>query len=196
MPNNIRMLQFEEIFVTYCTKSYQDDNPWWHRWKYHQNDGIYASDYFHYSEITIIIQRFSLWYYSNDTSVPWRNIIFIQQPNKSVNGPCYSLLVWGIHSWRANSSHDGPLMRTYVRSLDDLARNVWSFTSLQKDVQIYCGIEIAINDGIRKNRPHFGWEPRLHPSEWWETSIPVLTLNPNPKCYGQLQAPIFITIST
>ena len=162
MPNNIRMLQFEEIFVTDSTKSYQDDNPWWHRWNYNQNDGIYASDYFHYSEITIIIQRFSLWYYSNDTSVPWRlkspaKRIFIQQPNKNFNGPCYSLLVWGIHSWRANTSHNGPLMRTYVRSLDDLAHNVWSFTSLQKDAQIYSGIEIATNDGIRKNRPHFEW---------------------------------------
>ena len=94
MPNNIRMLQFEEIFVTDYTKRYQDDNPWWRRWKYHQNDGIYASDYFHYSEITIIIQRFSLWYYSNDTTVPWRVKstairIFVQQPNKNVNGPCY-----------------------------------------------------------------------------------------------------------
>ena len=103
--------------------------PWWHIWKYHQNDGIYASDYFHYSEITISIQRFSLWYYSNDTSVPWRLEspairLFVQQPNKNVNGPCYWLLVWGIHSWRVNSSHNGPLMRTYVRSLDDLARCV------------------------------------------------------------------------
>ena len=42
-----------------------------------------------------------------------------------VNGPCYWPLVWGIHSWRVNSSHNGPLIRTYVRSLDGLARNVW-----------------------------------------------------------------------
>ena len=79
--------QFEEIFVTDCTKSYQNDNPLWNRRKFNQNDGIYASDYFNYSEITTIIQRFSLWYYSDVTSVPWHLKspaigIFVQQPNK------------------------------------------------------------------------------------------------------------------
>ena len=64
---------------------------------------------------------------------------------------------------------------------DDFARNVWLFTRLQKDAQIYHGIEIVINDGIKNIRPLFGWEQRLHLSELWEhpseSSLSILILN-------------------
>ena len=41
------------------SESCQNDNPWcWHWRKFHQNDGIYISNYFNLSEITIIIQLY------------------------------------------------------------------------------------------------------------------------------------------
>ena len=87
--------------------------------------------------------------------------------------------MWGIHSWRVDSLHNESLMRKdrslyvwtnwinasavshprwyFIRMTydwshpNDLARDMWKFTRLQKDTQIYCGIEMAINDGIKKN---------------------------------------------
>ena len=61
---------------------------------YSQKDGIYVSDYFCYSDITIIIQSFSQWHYSEVTSAPWRLkspaiMMFVQQLNNKVNGPRY-----------------------------------------------------------------------------------------------------------
>ena len=125
--------------------------------------------------------------------------------------------MWGIRSWRVDCPHNRPLVRedrilyvqtnwinasavshprwyfirmTYERSHpDDLARNVWCFTRLQKDTQICCGTEMAINDGIRKIRPHCRLESRLHLSELRETSIRIPILSSNPKCYGQLHEP-------
>ena len=74
---------------------------------------------------------------------------------------------------------------------EDIREKSWRLSSqcvmIYKSSKRYTNIWWHWNNDKRwhqKKRPHFGWEPPLHLSERWETSIRILTLKPNPKCYG------------
>ena len=78
--------------------------------------------------------------------------MFVQQPNNKVNGPRCWPLVWGIHSWRVDSSHNEK--RQYIT-----CANQWNQCQCSKSSGWLCSgwyVIQMINDGVRKIRPHLG----------------------------------------